>query len=144
MRGYVDAKQGATPLDASDVEPIARGQIALEDAVIAAGVAARAPLVVLDTDVLSTAVYARHYYGDCPAWIERAVVQRRAALYLLCHPDVPWVPDPQRDGPLASAVINELFVGKLARVGARVVDLRGAWEARERLAVAAVDALLRE
>lgn len=142
VRGYAEAK--GAPLDASDVEPIARGQIALEDDVVAAGVAARSPLVVLDTDVLSTAVYARHYYGDCPPWIERAVRERRPALYLLCHPDVPWVPDPQRDGPLARAVIHELFVGELTDVGARVVDLRGGWEERERLAVSAVDALLRE
>ena len=47
------------PLTAADVEPIARGQIAGEDA-------ARGPLVILDTDLISTVVYARHYYGACP------------------------------------------------------------------------------
>ena len=141
VRGYFDAK--AAPLDAADVEPIARGQIALEDEAIAAAVAARASAVVLDTDLLSTAVYARHYYGDCPAWIERAVLARRADLYLLCHPDVEWVADPQRDGPEARAAIHALFVAKLAAIGARVADVRGRWDERERRAVAAVDALLR-
>jgi nicotinamide riboside kinase len=141
VRGYLDAK--GAPLDAADVEPIARGQVALEDAVITAARGAHARVVVLDTDLLSTAVYARHYYGDCPPWIERAVITRRADLYLLCHPDVAWVADPQRDGPEARAVIHELFAAKLAAIGARVADVGGDWDERERRAVAAVDALLR-
>jgi NadR type nicotinamide-nucleotide adenylyltransferase len=142
VRGYADSKHA--PLDATDVEPIARGQIALEDGAVAAGAAAGAPFVVLDTDLLSTAVYARYYYGRHPAWIERAIVERRADLYLLCHPDVPWVADPQRDSPRARAAIHELFVAGLAAVGARVADLRGGWDERERRAVEAVDALLLE
>ncbi len=47
-------------LTADDVEPIARGQIANLDR------ATGAPLVV-DSDLLSSVVYARHYYGGCPA-----------------------------------------------------------------------------
>ena len=70
-RGYQDAR--GAPLDASDVEPIARGQIAEADE--AESRARR--LLVLDTDLVSTVVYARHYYGSCPAWIEEAA--RRAA-----------------------------------------------------------------
>ena len=142
VRGYADAKGG--PLDAADVEPIARGQIALEDDVVAAAIRVRARAVVLDTDLLSTAVYARYYYGDRPAWIDRAVLARRADLYLLCHPDVAWVADPQRDSAEARAAIHDLFVAGLAAIAARVVDVRGGWDERERRAVAAVDALLRE
>ena len=77
-------------LTAADVEPIARGQIAnLERA---AG-----ELVILDTDLLSTVVYARHYYGSCPAWIEEEAWKRRADLYLLFDTDVTWTPDLIRD-----------------------------------------------
>ena len=72
-RGWQDAK--GRPLEAEDVEPIARGQVAEADA---AEAAAR-DVVVLDTDLLSTAVYARHYYGSCPAWIEKAARTRLAA-----------------------------------------------------------------
>ncbi|MDL1950906.1 ATP-binding protein, partial [Acidobacteria bacterium ACD] len=87
------AEEKGAPLDASDVEPVARGQMAAEDAV-AAGPAG---LVVLDTDLLSTVVYARHYYGACPRWVEEAAFSRLGDLYLLCHPDVPWLPDGVRD-----------------------------------------------
>ena len=77
-------------LTAADVESIARGELAHLDA-------ARGDLVVLDTDLISTVVYARHYYGHCPPWIEAEARNRRADLYLLLDTDLPWHPDPARD-----------------------------------------------
>jgi NadR type nicotinamide-nucleotide adenylyltransferase len=121
-------------LTAEDVGPIAEGQIALEER--HAGGAAG--LVFLDTDLLSTVVYARHYYGACPAWIERAAA-RRADLYLLLAIDVPWQPDPARDpDPSARETLYARFAEVLDEFGAtwRVVD--GDWEARYRAAVAAI------
>ena len=77
----------ARELTVDDVEPIARGQIALEDA---AGEtpALQGSLLILDTDLISTVVYARHYYGQCPEWIESAAATRKADLYLLTDIDV--------------------------------------------------------
>lgn len=86
-REYVSLNPNLT---AEHVEPIAHGQIANEDR--AAGA-----LIILDTDLISTVVYARHYYGACPQWIEEAARLRRAHLYLLLDTDVPWIPDPARD-----------------------------------------------
>jgi NadR type nicotinamide-nucleotide adenylyltransferase len=82
------AETVARELTAADVEPIARGQMAGEDAVAAP--------VILDTDLVSTIVYARHYYGACPDWIEREAWKRRADLYLLCDTDLPWEADEVR------------------------------------------------
>lgn len=123
------------PLTAADVEPIARGQLALED-----GAARRAGrVVVLDTDLVSTVVYARHYYGACPRWIEEAARDRRAGLYLLLHPDVPWVADPSRDRPLARDALHALFAAALVELGApQVVQVAGSWPERARIARAAV------
>ena len=87
-REYAEARGNG--LCAADVETIAHGQIANEDRVTG-------DLVILDTDLVSTVVYARHYYGSCPEWIERAARERRADLYLLFDTDVPWTPDPARD-----------------------------------------------
>ena len=123
------------PLTVSDVEPIARGQLALEDEVLRRG----SRVVVLDTDLVSTVVYARHYYGACPAWIVRAAGDRRAELYLLLHPDVPWVADPARDQPEAREVIHARFVATLAELGApHVVHVAGDWAARASVARTAV------
>ena len=139
VRSYADEKIAATglPLDVSDVEPIARAQIAMHDRVIAQ---ARG-LVVLDTDLVSTAVYARHYYGDCPPWIEQAARERRGDLYLLCDIDVPWVAGPHRDRPHAREEIQALFAVAVAALGVPVVAIRGSWEERFATAAGAVAAL---
>jgi NadR type nicotinamide-nucleotide adenylyltransferase len=138
-RIYADEKAAATgaPLDADDVEPIAHGQIASEDR----GLAAARGLVILDTDLLSTTIYARHYYGSCPAWIDNAARARRADLYLLCDIDVPWVADAVRDSPHVREHMHALFVRALDALGARYVTIRGSWEERLRLAIDAVSAL---
>ena len=131
------ARKGA-PLTAEDVEPIARGQIAAEDEQRPA-----AELLILDTDLVSTTVYARHYYGSCPQWIERAARTRRAHLYLLLHPDVPWVADgAERDRPEAREEIHDLFRAVLEATHARLFDIRGSWEMRAITAKAAIRALL--
>ncbi len=132
------AEKGAPP-EAGDVEAIARGQIALEDA--AAAGADR--LLVLDTDLLSTAVYAEHYYGACPAWIGDALDRRAADLYLLAGIDVPWVAEVgQRDRGDRREEMQALFRAALARRELRFVEISGPHEERMRRAVAAIDEVL--
>jgi NadR type nicotinamide-nucleotide adenylyltransferase len=136
-RAYANRKPG--PLDHSDVEPIARGQIAGEDE--AARRASR--LLILDTDLLSTVVYGRHYYGRFPEWVEKAAHRRLGDLYLLHHPDVPWVADgAQRDQPQAREQVHALFEAALQAFGTRWVDVRGPWPERRVAAITAIDALL--
>jgi len=135
VREYLDRK--GVELDASDVEPIARGQMQSEDASAAGAL----DLVVKDTDLVSTMVYARHYYGACPAWIEDAARERKGDLYLLLHPDVPWVADGlQRDRPAEREHLHTLFRAALAAIGARVTDITGAWGDRREQALAAIRA----
>ena len=136
VREYLDLKGSA--LEASDVEPIARGQIAAEDAAIAR---ARA-IVVKDTDLLSTVVYARHYYGACPAWVEEAALARAGAFYLLLQPDLPWVADGQRDRPHARDEMHALFRDALLAAGVTFVEVGGVGEARLRSAIQHVEASL--
>lgn len=132
------------PLGPEDVEPIARAHVARADAALRESRTRRAPLLVLDQDLLSTVVYARHYYGSCPPWIEDAARERQADLYLLCHPDVPWVADPARDRPDRREEIHGLFAEALERARARVVDIRGGFEERYRKAAAAVETALQK
>jgi NadR type nicotinamide-nucleotide adenylyltransferase len=134
-REYALAKRA--PLDASDVEPIARGQIALEDRLLRD---ARV-LAVLDTDLVSTVTYAEYYYGACPSWITRAAHERLADLYLLCDIDVAWVGDPARDRPTERRVIHAAFETQLKRLGVPYALIRGDWTTRAEMAIDAVDAL---
>jgi NadR type nicotinamide-nucleotide adenylyltransferase len=121
----------ARPLDASDVEPIARGQIANEDG---------APRDALrDTDLLSTVVYARYYYGSCPAGIEDEARRRLADLYLWMDIDVPWEADPARDSAADRAKLHQMFGQALQEFGARYELISGDWEEREALAIAVIE-----
>ena len=143
-RIYYDERLAADPhatLDARDVEPIARGQIAVEDAARAEAVARGTAYVVHDTDLVSTVVYARHYYGDCPAWIVDAARARKGELYLLCAPDIAFEPDAVRDTPEARERLFDEFRATLDAFGCRVVEIRGERDAREAAALAAVAAL---
>lgn len=127
-------------LTAGDVEPIARAQVAAEDAALAGA----PPVVVLDTDLLSTVAYADHYYGRHVPWIDGAARERRGDLYLLCAPDIPWEPDGVRDRPVARDEMFALFQRVLRRFGATVAEVRGLGPARLDAALAAVRPLLAE
>lgn len=132
------------PLTDADVDPIARGTVRAADAAIAEAARRGRPLVVLDTDLASTLVYAWHYYGGAPAWVQQEARARRGDLYLLCHPDVPWVADPVRDRPHLREQLHALFHQRLVALGARVAHVHGSWPERDARAAAAVDALLAE
>jgi len=133
-RGYCEAKPG--PLGPEDVEPIARGQ--MDDADAAEERAT--DLLVLDTDLLSTVVYARHYYGACPPWVEEAARARRGDLYLLCAPDLPWTADGVRDRGGAREEMHRLFVAELSSARVAVRSVSGTGPAR---AAEAADAVAR-
>lgn len=137
VRAYLEGL--GRPLVLGDLPRIARGQIAGEDEA-----AARARGVVFhDTDVWSSVVYSRHYFGACPRSVEAQASHRRGDLYLLHHPDVPWVEEAgQREGERERAAIHDAFVRTLAGMEARVVHVRGTWAEREAIAVGAVETLL--
>ena len=138
-RGYAVRK--GSELLASDVSPIAREHIELAEGAAERVRARGATALVLDTDLISTAVYARHYYGAVPAWIVRAQRERRADLYLLCDVDVPWVPDGARDRPQNRAAMFDLFRRGLAARDVRRVIICGDWVTRWERARDAVAAL---
>ena len=128
-REYADFK--GAPLDRHDVEAIAMGQIGREDRV-----AARASgVMVLDTDLFSTAVYGPEYYGELAPWIEREAVRRRADLYLLMDIDVPWVADPHRDRAHRRAEMHDLFRAMLEKHGLAYATISGSWSDRSQRAV---------
>ena len=130
--------KGAAP-DYEDVEAIARGQIALEDE--KADEASR--LLIEDTDLFSTVLYSRHYYGDCPQWIEAALEKRAADLYLLADIDIPWVPDgEQRDRSDRREEMHELFRCALVDCRLTFAEIRGSRGERLEAAVSLIDRLV--
>lgn len=135
-RAYAERKP--SPLLLDDVVPIAREHVAMADD--AACLATR--LLVLDTDLLSTVIYARHYYGVVPPEVDALEQARRADLYLLCDVDVPWVPDGIRDRPVNRERMLDTFRAALEERGLEWTMISGGWDARWRAARDAVQRLL--
>ena len=126
--------KGAAP-DYPDVDAIAHGQITIEDAAVDDA----SEVMVQDTDLLSTIVYSRHYYGDVPDWIEVAFQKRVAELYLLTDIDVPWVADgQQRDRGTRREEMHELFRRALLDRRLRFVEIHGSTDGRLEAAIAAI------
>jgi NadR type nicotinamide-nucleotide adenylyltransferase len=132
------AEEVKRDLIAADAALIARRAIDAEDAALAPD----PPLLLLDTDLISTVVYVRHYYGPCPAWIEDAARARRGDLYLLCAPDLPWSADGVRDRPAQRQELFGLFEAALREFGCVSADVAGTGAARERAALSAATALV--
>lgn len=140
VRDYAAAK--GSPLDASDVDAIARGQVAREDEYRSRAAARNERLLIGDTDLLSTAVYAAHYYGHAPEWVADAARRRRPDLYLLLDVDLPWTPDPQRDRGHLRPEIQALFRAAVEASGTPFVVISGDTESRFASACTAIDELL--
>jgi NadR type nicotinamide-nucleotide adenylyltransferase len=137
-RAYATERlRGGEALTAADVEPIARRTLAAEDAALAGAPA----FLVLDTDLISTVVYARHYYGVCPSWIEVEARARRGTHYLLCTPDLPWLADGVRDRPADRAAMHALFHAALEEFETTFTVVSGAGGNRTSIAVGVADAL---
>ncbi|WP_425914883.1 AAA family ATPase [Pseudomonas sp. GWSMS-1] len=94
VRYFIEREQRDTCY--ADITTIAQGQLAWEDQARAA----RPELLILDTHLLSNLLWSQALFGDCPSWIEHALLERDYHLHLLLDPvDAPWVDDGQRCQP---------------------------------------------
>ncbi|HEU4994856.1 MAG TPA: ATP-binding protein [Gemmatimonadaceae bacterium] len=135
VRAYAAEREGK--LGFADHGPIAKGQMASEDAAIAQA----RDLVILDTDLVSTVVYCEHYFGRCPDWIVTEARARAADLYLLLAPDIPWVSDGVRDRGHRREEMHALFEQRFEELKLPYVEIHGAREERLSRAIAAIAAI---
>ena len=56
-------------------------------------------IAFFDTELIITKVWFLHKFGQCPAFVEQAIHTYPMDVYLLCYPDMEWVPDPVRENP---------------------------------------------
>ena len=94
VRHFIDRNVRNTCYD--DITSIAHGQLAWEDEARAK----HPSLLILDTHLLSNILWSRTLFGDCPTWIEQALLERHYDLHLLLSPEgVDWHDDGQRCQP---------------------------------------------
>lgn len=130
------------PYEQQDLLTIAEGQLALEDK--QATQANR--LLVCDTDLHVIKVWSEHKYGTCDPRILEQIANRPYDLYLLTYIDIPWEEDPQREypDPAMREYFYNIYKDLVAASGVPWVEIKGSFEERKSLAVAAVDNLLKK
>jgi len=137
VRSYVEQLNG--DLKPHDLEPIAEGQLALEDSALKQA----QRFVIHDTNILSSIIYANYYFDTVLEWVNDAFLKREYSLYLLCLPDIPWVADKgQRESPEARDQLHALFKQSLDTLEIPYVEISGTEEERMMQAVLAIDAIL--
>ncbi|QHT67459.1 ATP-binding protein [Rhodocytophaga rosea] len=126
------------PLNISDVIPIARGQIRLEEEAFPKA----NNILICDTDILETKVYSEVYNGACPPWLLDTIPRRLADLYLLTQVDLPWIPDGIRDRPDDREQMYALFKKELYQLQLPFAEIWGSYQHRFVKAVEAIDVFM--
>ncbi len=99
-------------------------------------------LLICDTDVITTQIYAEVYLGQIPPVLYDLEKQVPYNLYLLLDIDVPWVADGLRDLGHRRTELFARFKTALDSRGIAYVRVSGDWAARWATVVEAIDALL--
>ncbi|MFC0204561.1 AAA family ATPase [Novosphingobium soli] len=134
--GRLYCEEHGTDLAMEDLLAIAEGQAALNRQAMAA----RPPLLLLDTDQLMTAAWAEMLFGEVP---DALFAYPKADLYLLFEPDVPWRADGTRffGEDESRARFAALAEAMLERTRVPFVRIAGTWQEREAQALAAIERL---
>lgn len=82
-----------------DLLTIAKGQIDLEEKLIAQSAKLKASRLFIDTDMYVMKVWAEFVFNKCHNWILNRIAERNYDLFLLCDIDLPWVEDKLREYP---------------------------------------------
>lgn len=124
--GRAYCEERGTELEMADLLAIAEGQ----DAAMRAAAAERPELLILDTDPLMTAAWARMLFDEVP---DVLMGYAKADLYLLFAADVPWLADGTRFFGTAKARAEFAAVAEAILVEAKVpvVRISGSWAERE-------------
>lgn len=135
-RALLDFKDGRC--DKSDIELIARGQIASEDAL-----AQQAEKVLFcDTDLITTCIWSDILFNNCPEWLKKAANERIYDLYLVTDIDIPWEFDNQRYLPDKRPKFLDRCIYELKSRSRPFVKISGDRDTRFNMACQAVDRLL--
>jgi nicotinamide riboside kinase len=129
------------PYTYEDVEHIANTQVRQlqEYSVHATG------LIFLDTHLIITKVWFDEVFHRRPEWISKVIAAQEIDLYLLCHTDIPWVPDPVREnGGERREALYRIYRKELEHAGCPYAVVTGMGEDRLRNAIELVDYFIKQ
>lgn len=77
----------------------------------------RRDVVFFDTELIITKVWFLHKFGHCPDFVEQALHEFPMDIYLLCYPDMPWLPDPVRENPEIREYLFDWYEREIQELG---------------------------
>lgn len=136
------ADRGDATVFTGDIINVVDLQVRLEDSA-----PLNVPLVLLDTDVFTIAVWHERYASRRLPELDRLARVRQSTdaridLYLLLTPDIPFVHDGVRTSEAHRDEMHEIFRHELVRTGRRFIEISGEFDARFAQAVDVIDAEL--
>jgi NadR type nicotinamide-nucleotide adenylyltransferase len=135
-RTYLDNLQ--RPYQFADLTEIARGQVALEEALIAKA----NRVLICDTDLYVIKVWSAFKYGICDPQILEWIAMRRYDLYLLTYIDLPWEPDPYREHPDKRDALYKMYLEEMKNQRVPFVEIKGERADRRSVAISSIKDLL--
>ena len=134
----VISKKGKDNLELKDMEIIARGQKASEEAL-----AQQANKVIFsDTDTMTTSLWSQMLFQDCPDWVTKEAKNNPYDLYFLMDTGQEWMDDVHRYSPETQEEFMKACEKRLAQMNVPYIKLSGNWDARFEKAKAAVNSYM--
>lgn len=119
-----------------DVVFIAKKQIEEQQTIVEEDDAAP---VFFDTELIITKVWLEYSYKKVPEFLITRLAEKYFDLYLICYPDLPWIPDTVREhGGDERSFFFEWYKREALATGIPCVEIKGTGNARTKLAVDAV------
>lgn len=100
--------------------------------------------LIIDTDMYVMKVWSEYVFGTCPTFILDEINKQHYDLYLLCKPDIPWVKDELREYPdeKPRQELFQIYKDILINQQTPWTEISGGFEARNQIAVAAINEVL--
>ena len=99
-------------------------------------------LVICDTDLITTELYAEIYLDEVPPVLYELEQEITYDRHFLLNVDVPWIADGLRDLGHRRQEIYRMFEEALIGRGINYVDVSGSWEERRTIVTGEIDRLL--
>ncbi len=132
------------PYTYQDVENIAQHQIQQLNTSKLLNIQNSKPsnLFFYDTELIITKVWFLHKYNRCPDFLLEALKQNPIDFYLICAPDLPFIPDPLRENPDLRDYLFDWYIREIQTQNKPYAIVSGFNEARIKSASNAVNAYL--
>lgn len=104
--------------------------------------ASSADFVFFDTELIITKIWFSYCYNQVPDFLTQQLEEKYFDLYLLCTPDLPWIPDKVREHGHDREYFFHLYKSEIEQLQKPFVIIDGEGENRLQKAIDACNQLL--